>query len=212
MTRKNKRLSKFTHKQFRKKLFIASTFLFLSLAAIFILRYSKNNLQGTWSSPYISQLLEKKLNQNLSKWAQDEQVNDYITDISTTVTISNAQGRFIVTCELDREALAKKLSQQSSQHQSISDWYQLVDQTLAKNVASLDGTYNPQSAQLTIPLFQTDLDPLFHNMSITKVNTPKVTNDQFQKGDTLTYEVVDHGQQLVFKSKHHEHSIVFNKE
>ncbi|MEQ9764438.1 hypothetical protein ABPS01_07165 [Streptococcus sp. ZJ151] len=212
MTRKNKRLNKFTHKQLKKKFFIASTFLFLSLASIFILRYSKNNLQGTWSSPYISQMLEKKLNQNLSKWAHDEQGNDYITDMSTVLTISNTQGRFTVTCELDRKALAKKLSQQSSQHQSINDWYQLVDQTIAKNVTSLDGTYNPQSAQLTIPIFQTHLDPLFHNMSITKVNTPKVTNNQFQKGDTLTYKVVDHGQQLVFNSKHHVQRIVFNKE
>ncbi|WP_242257941.1 hypothetical protein [Streptococcus thoraltensis] len=212
MTWKHRLLDRLPHKQIGKILFIASTFLLISLAISLTLLYSKNNIQGTWSSPYISQTLERNINQNLSDWTHDHQANDYITEISATINISNAQGHFMVTCKIDRKALAKKLAQGSNENQNISDWYQFVDQQLAKNVTSLNGTYDPQAAQLTIPLFQTHLDPLFHNMSITKVSAPKVTKHKFKKGDSFTYKVVDNGQQLVFSSKHHEHNIIFNKD
>ncbi|ESV54503.1 hypothetical protein SAG0136_04405 [Streptococcus agalactiae LMG 14747] len=79
-------------------------------------------------------------------------------------------------------------------------------------MTTLNGTYNPQQSQLTIPLFQTRLLPLFHNMSITEVNIPEVTTHGFKKGDILTYKVMKKGQELVFNAKRHEQEIIFNKE
>ncbi|ESV54502.1 hypothetical protein SAG0136_04400 [Streptococcus agalactiae LMG 14747] len=43
----------------------------------------------------------------------DQHTNDYISDISATMTVSNTQGLLMVTSEVDRKGLAKKLAQQS---------------------------------------------------------------------------------------------------
>lgn len=89
-----------------KGLFIATTFILISITIFLAFDYSRNNIKGTWSSQFISQKIKRTVNKSLAKWTQDKDNKDYITDISATLDLSNGKGHAAVTAIINRKKLA----------------------------------------------------------------------------------------------------------